>query len=606
TKTGTEGLQMQGLDASYTAILIDGFPLIGRSFGTLDLNRISLADIASIEIIKGSSSSLYGSHALAGVINVISKKQINDGSNISMSLKGASHNTLNPNLTYQFKKSAFQISTTADFYKTDGYDLIESDLLNTVNPYSNYTMRSNLRYAIHEKFLLKTYARYFNQQQINTAIYNNSILEGQSTIKEYSAGLTLKHIPHSKCFQHLELYKTNYRTDEFLNNEEEILFDENYFDHDVIQGELRAFAKFKGINTTFGIGSTQEELSRRDFSSKAKQNNLFVYGQLYATAFEKYQIVLGSRYDNYSDYTPVASNKLALGFPIKQNLHIQGSVGTGFKTPDFRQRFFDFTNSTIGYIVLGREIVSDRLEAMQNIQQVVPISELQDPLKSETSLNINIGLKYNPTNNLYFDFNFFNNKVNDLIEWQLVAKDEGIDIYSYFNVNQVETKGLEFNSTYTRRGNWEIKFGYQLLFAYDTEVKRRFKEEIMYARDQETNVSFKLNKDDYFGLFNRSRHMGNIQLNYYLNGKTDLNAMLTYRSKYALSDSNANGFLDTYDEFIDAYALLDLSISRRLKENCSIQLGANNIFGYTNPQYSSNISGRIYFIKLNMNLKTNN
>ena len=243
---------------------------------------------------------------------------------------------------------------------------------------------------------------------------------------------------------------------------------------------------------------------------------------------------------------------------------------------------------------------------MQNIQQVVPISELQDPLKSETSLNINIGLKYNPTNNLYFDFNLFNNKVNDLIEWQLVAKDEGIDIYSYFNVNQVETKGLEFNSTYTRRGNWEIKFGYQLLFAYDTEVKRRFKEEIMYARDQETNVSFKLNKDDYFGLFNRSRHMGNIQLNYYLNGKTDLNAMLTCRSKYALSDSNANGFLDTYDEFIDAYALLDLSISHRLKENYSIQLGANNIFGYTNPQYSSNISGRIYFIKLNINLKTNN
>ena len=215
-------------------------------------------------------------------------------------------------------------------------------------------------------------------------------MEGESTIKEYSAGLTLKHIPNSNCFQHLELYKMNYRTDEFLNTEEEILFDENYFDHDVIQAELGAFSKFNGINTIFGIGTTQEELSRRDFTNTAEQNNLFVYGQLDATAFEKYQIVLGSRYDNYTDYTPVVSNKLALGFPINKKLHIEGSIETGFKTPDFRQRFFDFTNTTLGYTVFGREVAFDRLISMQNdgiIQNIlVPISELETVLNPETSL----------------------------------------------------------------------------------------------------------------------------------------------------------------------------------------------------------------------------
>ena len=113
-------------------------------------------------------------------------------------------------------------------------------------------------------------------------------------------------------------------------------------------------------------------------------------------------------------------------------------------------------------------LLIDRLEAMQNVQEIVPFSELSSPLKSETSLNINIGVRYNPTNNLSFDLNLFNNKVNDLIEWQLVAKGENnTNIYSYFNVNQVETKGLEFNSTYTKADNWEIKFGYQLLYAYD-------------------------------------------------------------------------------------------------------------------------------------------
>ena len=73
TRTGTKGIQMQGLDASYTTILIDGFPLIGRSFGTLDLKRISIADIDRIEILRGASSSLYGSNSLSGVVNIISK-----------------------------------------------------------------------------------------------------------------------------------------------------------------------------------------------------------------------------------------------------------------------------------------------------------------------------------------------------------------------------------------------------------------------------------------------------------------------------------------------------------------------------------------------------
>ena len=98
---------MQGLDASYTTILIDGFPIIGRSFGALDLNRISVSDIERIEVVKGPSSSLYGSNALGGVINLISKKQIDDGPIINTSLKHASHNTTHSSLIYKYKERNF-------------------------------------------------------------------------------------------------------------------------------------------------------------------------------------------------------------------------------------------------------------------------------------------------------------------------------------------------------------------------------------------------------------------------------------------------------------------------------------------------------------------
>ena len=52
-------------------MLIDGSPIIGRQSGTLDLDRISIGNIEQIEIIKGSSSSLYGTDAIGGVVNLI-------------------------------------------------------------------------------------------------------------------------------------------------------------------------------------------------------------------------------------------------------------------------------------------------------------------------------------------------------------------------------------------------------------------------------------------------------------------------------------------------------------------------------------------------------
>lgn len=71
-----EGVQMQGLDPAYTLIMVDGEPLTGRNAGIINLGRIAVGNIEQIEILKGTATSLYGSDALAGVINVITKKPV--------------------------------------------------------------------------------------------------------------------------------------------------------------------------------------------------------------------------------------------------------------------------------------------------------------------------------------------------------------------------------------------------------------------------------------------------------------------------------------------------------------------------------------------------
>ena len=102
------------------------------------------------------------------------------------------------------------------------------------------------------------------------------------------------------------------------------------------------------------------------------------------------------------------------------------------------------------------------------------------------------------------EINLFNNKVTDLIEAQLVAyKTNTLPVYSYFNLNQVHTKGLDIHLNW-KHNKWDISSGYQLLYAFDNDIKRMFSQGEMYAKDLQTSTSFILNPDDYVGLFNRS------------------------------------------------------------------------------------------------------
>src|SRR5690606_19274964 len=71
---GGVGVQMQGLDAKYILILVDGQRATGRVGGVIDLARFPAEDIAQIEIVKGPGSSLYGADAIAGVINIITRR----------------------------------------------------------------------------------------------------------------------------------------------------------------------------------------------------------------------------------------------------------------------------------------------------------------------------------------------------------------------------------------------------------------------------------------------------------------------------------------------------------------------------------------------------
>jgi outer membrane receptor for ferrienterochelin and colicins len=167
-------------------------------------------------------------------------------------------------------------------------------------------------------------------------------------------------------------------------------------------------------------------------------------------------------------------------------------------------------------------------------------------------------------------------------------------------VDRSYTQGFEFNSRYRINNNFSISGGYQLLFARDKDAESTFKNGKVFARI-EGSSSFRLDGNDYFGLFNRSRHMANFKI-FYAIPRWNLNANLRiiYRSKYGLYDTNGNTYLDTYDAFIDAYTLWDIAFNKTFYKHYKLGFGVDNLFHFTHTDIS-NIHGRIIYGKININ-----
>lgn len=600
---GGEGIQMQGLDSQYTLILIDGVPLVGRSAGTLDLSRITVGNIKQIEIVKGASSSLYGSEALGGVINIITDNP-KYGFNGNINYRYGTNNTHDTSASIAYKKEAFSIDGFVNRFSTSGYDLLDGDFLNTIEPYSNYTFNVKSTYDFSDNTHLLVSGRYFTQNQEYVA---SEELSGESDIKEWNTHAKLNHKYSDKWSSYFEFYATGYQAEEYLNDSDDLLFSDGDFNQLLIRPEIRAtYNPTEKTSFIGGIGWSHETLVRTDFSTKPEFNSPYIYLQYDGNPTEKINLILGARFDAHNEYKSQFSPKGAIRYEINDKISVKGSVGYGFKAPDFRQLYFDFTNSTVGYTVLGYNQVTTRIpeliEEGQILNVVVPISEFEDELHPENSVSFNLGSVYQPISELKFEINIFRNNIQDLIDTRVIAnKTNGQNIFSYFNINKVYTQGLEFNGTWKINNYLKFSGGYQLLYARDKNAEDAFGNGDVYARLTPSSPSFQLKKDDYFGLFNRSRHMANAKV-FYTIEKWDVNTNIRaiYRSKYGLFDTNANGYLDDYDEFVDGYAILDWAVNKTIFKNYEVGLGVDNILDFTDTQNITSISGRLFYGRINI------
>ncbi len=521
-ESGFNGVQIQGIASDYILLLIDGVPLLGRSAGNFDLSRLTVGNIQQIEVVKGPSSSLYGSEALGGVINIITEKPKEIQLNGNASYRFASFNTHDANLQLKQKKGDFGYTFFANTLNSEGYDLRPEIPGQTVSPFENYTLNGQIHYDISDRLKLFSSARYYRQEQDAQLFTDDVLFKGASAINEFNTHLRLDHTIAEKLQFQYELYYTNYTASELIESPiTEDVFSQSDFDQNLLRPEIRAVYRLKPQHTiTGGLGYNHENLDRTFFDDKVTFNSQYGYVQYDFYPIEKLNLILGARFDNHSEYQSQLSPKLAVNYRLGSSISLKASVGYGFKAPDFRQLYFDFTNATVGYTVLGYNVAVEKVQELDNQGQLTDIlfspDQLQDPLKPESSIGYNLGASFTK-GKFKGDFNLFRNDFENLIDTRIIArKTNGQNVFSYTNFNKIYTTGLSVNANYQLAEGLQLSAGYQLLYAKDKDKKVALERGEIFARDPQSLQTISLNNADYFGLVNRSRHTANFKIFYEL------------------------------------------------------------------------------------------
>ena len=626
------GLQLQGFNPDYTLILIDGEPLIGRFTGSLELSRITVGNIKQIEIVKGPSSSLYGSDALAGVVNIITDRP--QGTRGSLYSRYGTNNTLDLSGDYSRMIGKLGVYVFANRYSTDGYDLSPENYGKTVSPFRNYTANSKITYKFGPKTDLSLSGRYFEEKQIfdyevTTANAERIRTSGNGTTRDWNINPVLVHRFTNRLKTTARFYRTHYQTQTQLNNvSTDTLYYKDDFQQTFMRPEINGEYYFNDKNIlTVGVGETFEtvQTSRYGDEARRKQQTQYAFFQDEWTPFKKLNVIAGGRYDYNSIYGSQFSPKLSTRFQLNKKITLKASYGVGFKSPDFRQLYFNFNNSAGGgYSVLGTEVVGARLaelEAQGQIQAYLFDPALIGKLSAERSKAFNLGARAELIHGLVADLNFFYNSIDNLIETQAVAiTTSNQTIYSYRNINRAYTEGLEANFTYPIAKKVNFSLGYQLLYAKDKDVAEQVKNGEVFWRDPVTLVTKRLTSSEYFGLYNRSRHMANAKL-FYSDKQKGLEASVRviYRGRYGVgdirgniqgetipsSDLDSNNILDTHDQFVQGYALVNVSAAKTIPQGIRFQLGVDNVFDHVDRIYIPNLPGRLVYASVSYSFSKN-
>jgi outer membrane receptor for ferrienterochelin and colicins len=531
---------LQGMNAKYVLFLIDGERIAGEVDGDINYSMLNLQNIDRIEIIRGASSSLYGSNAIGGVINIITKR-INEPFDTKFFSRYSKYNEINIGGSIGLKKGIIGSRTSINYNSTDGYDITpETPHDWTQTPYTSYQISQKFEITPSSKLFFSPYFTYYQFERGNV-----SARPVHDLYTDLSGGLKGQYY-FGKSSLDFSYYRDRYNTYtilEQLNNKRDTAsFD--FIQTFRIQGN---FYLSHRNNLIAGVEYNTERLFTTRSEGGAKNASEAVsYLQEDLRFGERWELIAGIRTGAHSNYGFNIAPKISAMF--KQGfLNFRASAGTGFRSPDLKQLYFYFDHFG-QFFVIG------------NTQ-----------LKPESSKYLSGSVEFSrPWNNS--SVTIYRNVLSDMITERIISVPDAVQTtYQYENIASASVNGIDILSKQKIfKGLW-LSAGYTYV----------------HALDKETGLQ----------LYNTAKHSGNMSADYNFRKKNysftaQVNCQLMGERIYLNPDGTTG-----YDR---PFSNWRLTISQEYKW-LRISTGLDNIFGTVIPNnYDFTSPGRRFFVGMNV------
>ena len=547
-----DGVQLQGLDSDYILILLDGEPQVGRIAGKLDLARITVENVERIEIVKGASSALFGSAAMGGVINVITRKASSPFA-AQFTNNFETHNTIDSRSTVELKRDKFNALLTLAANRRNPIDLDESDLTTTIDGYQNWTHSTRAEYQLTSKSTLLFSGQYLSQKQEGISETEDVVFDRLGDIGNFSGSVGTGYQLGSRSKLTGKIYTARYRDEStVIDRDTSLTESSNVTVQDLIKGEAQFDTALGSKNQlTVGAELIFENLESQRITGGEKDvttDSVFFQNEFRPIA--NLALVLGGRLDYHSEFGTHFSPKLSGLYHVTRDVTIRTSFGQGFRAPDFKDLYLDFSNSTSGYQVLGNP-----------------------DLQPESSGSWNLGVEYQFKSALLGRVHLYRNNLKNLIEAKRIGTSVlGGSKFQYFNVSEAFTEGVEVELSTRSIGGFAATIGYAYL----------------NGKDKETGLT----------LLNRSKHSGNLKLAY-TNQDTGFNVDLRgrYASRWGFFDDGDKVLED--EEYAPSNWIWNLRGSKQVLKWLKASVGVNNIFDFKIPNFYT-FTGRSFYGRLSL------
>ncbi len=465
-------LRLLGVGGENVKIMMDGVPIIGRLDGNIDLGQINLNNIERLEIIEGPMSVMYGTDALGGVINLISKKSQIDTLQlqISQQIESRGENISLLDIGYRPKQNwLFRLNT--------GYDQFNGFSTDTLrNLPWNPKRQSYTNAGVHHSFKDDHFLRYQfsfldeevqdlgNKRRISFEPYAydnfyltrrlNHSLSHEGSIGENFYWQTV--LGYNDFDRKVHNYRTNFNQNEHIFHESNS--DTTRFELWMLRSVFASKFQDSRFNFQVGIDLNKEYASGQrihDVNSPVPhQSNIAdyaVFGTLRYRPSVPLTMELGLRAAQNSRYAAPIIPSFHLKYRLKEDWNFRASYAKGFRSPSLKELFLNFIDTN--HFIVGNE-----------------------DLKAETSDNFQANLSYRKRNNKRLwqgQLQAFYNNVNDQIQLFPFIEEDGMKVphiesnhFAYFNIAEAKTLGATLRLSHHWR-DWQVGAGLSQIGYYN-------------------------------------------------------------------------------------------------------------------------------------------